>query len=234
MRNALSIAAGASSETSEPIIELIRTRSMLISPSPIETGSISISTRRTSGSSRRGRRICQIGKPSRRSGGIVISSCTSVPATHADRVRVDASSPSNSGVSGDQPGDDHEVPDQRRDRGDRELVVGVEDPDRSPLRPSSTMIGNRTCESPTASVVELLRELVAGEQRDDHAGASAMNSSAIAPSTTSSSPHSAPASWSASRGACARAARVKTGTKAARARRRRPGCGPGSGPGRRA
>ena len=54
---------------------------MLISPSPTETGSISTSTRRTSGSSRRGSRIRHTGKPSRRSDGTVISSWTSVPAT---------------------------------------------------------------------------------------------------------------------------------------------------------
>ena len=40
MRNALSIAAGASSETREPRIELI-SRLKLMSPSPIVTGSIS-------------------------------------------------------------------------------------------------------------------------------------------------------------------------------------------------
>ena len=46
MRNALSIAAGASSDTSVPNSELI-SRLKLISPSAIVTGSISFSTRRT-------------------------------------------------------------------------------------------------------------------------------------------------------------------------------------------
>ena len=41
MRNAASIARGASSEISQPIC-VLRTRSMLISPSPTDTGSISI------------------------------------------------------------------------------------------------------------------------------------------------------------------------------------------------
>src|SRR3954452_7398820 len=49
MRNALSIAAGAWSETSVPTM-LLRSRSKLISPRLRVTGSISSSTRRTSGS----------------------------------------------------------------------------------------------------------------------------------------------------------------------------------------
>ena len=76
---------------------------MLISPSPTETGSISISTRRTSGSSRRGSRSRQIGKPSLRSPGSVISSCTSVPATTPIAYAYTRSSPSNSGVSTTSP-----------------------------------------------------------------------------------------------------------------------------------
>jgi len=48
MRNALSIAAGAWSDTSVPKIELI-SASKLMSPSAIVTGSISLSTRQTSG-----------------------------------------------------------------------------------------------------------------------------------------------------------------------------------------
>ena len=52
MRNALSIAAGACSETREPRIELI-SRLKLMSPSPIVTGSISSRIRLIRGSRQR-------------------------------------------------------------------------------------------------------------------------------------------------------------------------------------
>ena len=80
MRKAASIARGTSSETPEPMT-VFSSRLMLISPSPIETGSISSSTRLTRSSPRRGSRMWPIGKPIRRSVGSIISSCTSVPAT---------------------------------------------------------------------------------------------------------------------------------------------------------
>ena len=56
MRNAASIADGASSETSKPIVELI-SRLTLISPSPRLTGSISSSTWRMRGSCRKANEI---------------------------------------------------------------------------------------------------------------------------------------------------------------------------------
>ena len=46
-----------------------------------------------------------------------------------DRVRVDLVVAVEAGMERDQPGQDHQVPDRRRDRRDRELVVGLEDPD---------------------------------------------------------------------------------------------------------
>ena len=49
MRNAASIARGACSETSEPSVELM-SRLKLMSPRPIVTGSIRISTRLSRGS----------------------------------------------------------------------------------------------------------------------------------------------------------------------------------------
>ena len=76
MRNALSIAAGASSATSVPKNELIR-RLKLISPSVIVTGSISFRIRMTCGL-----RQSSVGAnrpPSPRSHGIGRTSCTIVP-----------------------------------------------------------------------------------------------------------------------------------------------------------
>ena len=46
--------------------------------------------------------------------------------------------------------DDHRVPRDRRERGQREVVVRVEDPDDDPERPRSTTIGKSTRDSPTA------------------------------------------------------------------------------------
>ena len=92
MRNALSIAAGASSETSVPK-KLLMTRLKLISPRLIVTGSISSSTRLTSGLMGRGKR--QIIRK-RAAPNLV---CAQVPGgdreldhgadQHPDRVRVD-------------------------------------------------------------------------------------------------------------------------------------------------
>ncbi len=75
---ARSMAAGASSEMSEPSAELM-SRLKLISPSPIVTGSIRISTR-----FRRGSRMSKWSsslKPRLRSTGIAISSWITVPTT---------------------------------------------------------------------------------------------------------------------------------------------------------
>ncbi len=79
MRNAASMARGASSLTSEPIDEF-RTRLTLIRPRLIETGSISTSTRLTCSSCRKSNAI-RTGKPIRMSGGMHIASWTAVPAT---------------------------------------------------------------------------------------------------------------------------------------------------------
>ena len=80
MRKAASIARGTWLETSEPML-VFSSRLMLISPSPTETGSISISTRLTRSSPRLGSRIRHTGKPIARSAGSIISIWTSVPAT---------------------------------------------------------------------------------------------------------------------------------------------------------
>ena len=48
-------------------------------------------------------------------------------------------------------GDDRDVPEDRRERRDREVVVAVQDPDTIPETPSSATIGKSTRDSPTAS-----------------------------------------------------------------------------------
>ena len=76
MRNALSIAAGASSEIS--VAKMLSTdRLKLISPRPIVTGNISFSTRITRSSRQLNERTSR--KPVRRSHGSGSSSCTTVP-----------------------------------------------------------------------------------------------------------------------------------------------------------
>ncbi len=77
MRNAFSIAAGASSDTRKPRVVLI-SRLKLMRPSPIVTGSISLRIRAILGS----RHLKEIfrSKPTRRSGGSEITNWTSVPA----------------------------------------------------------------------------------------------------------------------------------------------------------
>ena len=101
---------------------------MLISPSVSVTGSISTKNRLTAGSrqSKTGRSL-----PSRpRSHGTGRSSCTGA----AESVAI-AYTTSSVGLSLDErdedeePADDHDVPGDRRERRDRELVVGVQDPD---------------------------------------------------------------------------------------------------------
>ena len=78
MRNAASIARGAPAETSVPSVESI-SRSKLISPRPIVTGSISRRTCITRGS--RKSNASSIWNPSRRSGGIAMLNWTIVPAS---------------------------------------------------------------------------------------------------------------------------------------------------------
>ena len=78
MRNARSIARGASSEIRKPKNVLI-SRLKLISPSPIVTGSISSRTRRIRGS--RQSKLTRIGICRRRSTGNAIANWHAVPAS---------------------------------------------------------------------------------------------------------------------------------------------------------
>ena len=78
MRKAASIARGASSETSEPSVELISTLK-LMSPRPIVTGSIRRSTWRTFGSPKANDTSRR--KPRRRRIGSAIANWTTVPTS---------------------------------------------------------------------------------------------------------------------------------------------------------
>ena len=80
MRNAASIARGAFSDTSAPSTELT-SRLKLMSPRPIVTGSISARTRRTRSVAQPSAPRSSKRKPSRRSSGTAIASCTAVPAS---------------------------------------------------------------------------------------------------------------------------------------------------------
>ncbi len=55
---------------------------------------------------------------------------------HRDRVRVQRFAVFGTSVEvrvqDDEPDDDHEIPDRGRDRGDREMFVGLQDPDKHP------------------------------------------------------------------------------------------------------
>ena len=126
MRNALSIAAGAWSETRLPK-KLLISRLKLIRPRLIVTGSISSSTRRTPGWRHSKLQLNLNGVLRRSQAGI--SSCTRVPARIADRVGVDPVLALEQRLDEDQHGDDRQVPEQRRDREGAEAVVAVEDAD---------------------------------------------------------------------------------------------------------
>ena len=85
-----------------------------------------------------------------------------------DRVRVDLVGAMEQRLERDQPHDDHEVPDHRRDRRDREVVVGVEDPDDEPVEPEQQHDREQDAAEADGQLVELGRELAAGQRRDDH------------------------------------------------------------------
>ena len=130
MRKAASIARGAWSETSEPSVELISTLK-LMSPSPIVTGSMRSSTLRT--------------RSSRNENGQL--QVEAEPVQHrqrhrelddradedADRVAVELVVAGEHLLRADQADEDDQVPHQRAERRDREVVVGVEDPDHEPV-----------------------------------------------------------------------------------------------------
>ena len=108
-------------------------RSKLIRPSPIVTGSIS--TQHLADA-----RVAEVERdpqleadaPQHRHAHAELDDG---PGEHAERVGVELVRALNSGLQDDQRSDDHEVPHHRRDRRDREVVVGVEDPDHEPVEP---------------------------------------------------------------------------------------------------
>ena len=122
------------SEISEPSDELI-SRSKLMTPSPIVTGSISTKTRAIARvapveralRSRKSMRAEHRERPS--------AAGRSCPAARRSRTRRSGSARGSSGCSTTSSADDHDVPHERRDRRDREVVVGVEDPDEQPVEP---------------------------------------------------------------------------------------------------
>ena len=126
MRNALSIAAGASSVISVPKMLLID-RLKLISPRPIVTGNISLSTRITRSSRQLNERVSR--KPGSAQPRQRQQELDDGPDQDADRVGVDAVVALELRRQDDQRRDDREVPEQRRDRTRPEVVEAVEDPD---------------------------------------------------------------------------------------------------------
>ena len=92
-----------------------------MTPSPIVTGSISRKTRATCGS--RQSNAHSKWKPTRGSIGSDISSCTVVPASTPIAYAYISFWPVEQRLERDQHDDDHDVPHERRDRRDREVLV---------------------------------------------------------------------------------------------------------------
>ncbi len=140
-----------------------------MTPSPMVTGSISLSTRTTPGSRRlkctfRRKSI----RPKHRHDHRELDDRAE---QHADRVGVDLVVALEELAQPDQRADDHEIPDERRDRRDREVVVGVEDPHEQPVQAEQDDDREQHLREPDRQVDELGREAVArDEQRYHEAG----------------------------------------------------------------
>ena len=113
----------------------------------------------------------------------------------ADRVGVELVVALEQRRQADQPGDDHEVPDQRRDRGDREVVVDVEDPDREPGQPEQDDDREQDLAEPDAERRRAPGVNSSPVKSGMITGARKMNAIVISVSATSSRPASALASW---------------------------------------
>ena len=87
------------------------------------------------------------------------SSCTIVPASDADRVGVELVGAVEVRLERDEQADDHEVPDERRERRDREVVVGVEDPDDEPVEAEQQHDREQHLRQADHEVVERRREV---------------------------------------------------------------------------
>ena len=164
MRNALSIAAGASSLTRLPK-RLLISRLKLIRPRLIVTGSISSRTRRTSGL-RHSKLQLNLNGVLRRS-KVGISSWTRVPARIADRVGVDPVLAVEQRAQDDQHGDDRQVPEQRRDREGAEAVVAVEDADDDAAHPEQDQDREEDLGEGDRQVEDLALEAGREERHDD-------------------------------------------------------------------
>ena len=164
MRNALSIAAGAWSETRLPK-KLLISRLKLIRPRLIVTGSISSSTRRTPGLRQsklqlnRNGRVAQVpGRDRQLDRGA---------DQDADRVGVDPVLAVEHRLEDDEDEDDRQVPEQRRDREGAEAVVAVEDADDDAADPEQDQDREEDPREGDGEVEDLALE-AGREERHDH------------------------------------------------------------------
>ena len=70
----------------------------------------------------------------------------------------------------DEQHDDHDVPDRRRDRGDREVIVGLQDADEQAVESEQQHDREQHLGEPYGQSVELRAELRPDEQRHDDPG----------------------------------------------------------------
>ena len=166
MRNASSIARGASSDTSEPIAEL-SSRSTLIRPEPDADRQHEPQHLADAG-------VAHEADPHRVAEPVQrrqhISELHERAGEHPDGVRVEALGALEQRRQDDERGDDHQVPHERRDGRDREVLVRVEDPDDEAVEAEQDDEREHHLREPDGQVVELGGELVAGEQRHHDRG----------------------------------------------------------------
>ena len=158
-RNAASIARGTASETVEPSAELMN-RLKLMRPRLSVIGSISASTWRTRGSLEVDLQLEDEAEPAQHRQAH--DELHERPGEHADRVGVHLVRALEVRLERDEQADDHDVPDQRRERRDREVVVGVEDPDEQAVEAEQQDDRKQHLRQPDHEVVEVLGEVVAG------------------------------------------------------------------------
>ena len=164
MRKAASIAAGASSRSMKRAAKNVSTtRLKLMSPSPSDTGSISDedpANRRVSPVDEHAQLAVEAAQPGQRQQDL------DERAEH-DRARVDVEGVAlrvGHRYADDDPDDDHEVPGDRAQRGHREVLVAVQDPDDHPGEPEQDH--RREEEARQGNEEVLLRSLVAEGAHD--------------------------------------------------------------------
>ena len=112
----------------------------------------------------------EAGTRCRRSTGIAIANWTAVPTQHADRVAVELLVAAQDLVARDEATRGSRSSTRAGERRDREVVVGVEDPDEEPVEPEHHDDREQHAAEPHRQVDELRGERVAREERHDHAG----------------------------------------------------------------